>query len=294
MRQSLSPRDRGRRRRKVGAAVRAITPEPHRKVHASRRAFLELYWPRLTLTPWKDAAGWRVNRPKILAGIIVVVLLIALVELFNAPIFFVEGVTWRGNQYVGADELSQTLAVQGWSIFFLDPRELETRLLSRPEVQGAHVSLALPNSVNVELIERTPRFVWETNGATYWVDQNGIAFAVRANLSGLMWLRDLDGKPVKQGARINAEAFNAAVSLHNVWPDGPMTFEWSDVRGLATREQHGWLVYFGRAQQMAEKLTALQIVSAEIAKENKSINFIDLGSGLPYYQEVAAPVTKKQ
>ncbi|MGB8646444.1 MAG: FtsQ-type POTRA domain-containing protein [Anaerolineae bacterium] len=291
--QVTSSRDKTRRRRKVGAPVRVITPEPRRQVRASRRAYFELYAPRLTLNPWKNATEWRASRPKFFAGVLMVVLAIALFQLFGVSTFFVDGVNWTGNRYMSANELTQASGVLGWNIFFVDPQEIQANLKKLPEIQDARVSLALPNTVNVQVTERAPSFVWQTGNATYWVDQEGIAFQARANLNGIMWVKDLDSMPVKLGARVNADAFNAAVGLHNAWPDGPQAFEWSDAHGLAVRDQHGWLIYFGRAIQMANKLTELQIISTQIVKENRSITFIDLGSGLPYFQEVTAQATKK-
>ncbi len=280
------------RRRKVGATVKVVDTAPRRKVHASRRAFLQLYAPKVTINPWKNATEWRASRPRFFAGVFLAVLVVALFQLFSAPAFFVDSITWTGNRFVSGDELTRASGIQGWSIFFLDTREVERTLLKRPEIKEAHVAFQLPNAVQVAVVERMPRFIWETGGATYWVDGEGIAFEARDNLDGLMWLKDLDNKPVQLGERVNPQAFNAAISLRNAWPDGPMVFEWSDAHGLAVRDQHGWPVYFGRASQMPEKVTALQIVTNQILKDNKRVTLIDLGSGLPYYQE-APQATKK-
>jgi hypothetical protein len=57
---------------------------------------------------------------------------------------------------------------------------------------------------------------------------------------------------------------------------------------LGAREEHDWMVYFGHASQMADKLAALKIVTAQIVQDKRTINFIDLGNGLPYYQEARA------
>ena len=87
---------------------------------------------------------------------------------------------------------------------------------------------------------------------------------------------------------MNAEAFNAAVSLLNTWRGGPRSFEWSLIHGLAIRDEHGWLVYFGSANQIEDKLAALKVVAANLTKEKRTVNFVDVGSGLPYYQLASA------
>ena len=106
-------------------------------------------------------------------------------------------------------------------------------------------------------------------------------------------VRDAEGKAMNFGERVNPDAFNAAVSLINVWKGAPKYFEWTKAHGLTLRDDHGWLVYFGSASQMDDKVTALNIVTSQLEKDKRNISFVDLGSGLPYYQEVAgkAPTT---
>jgi len=91
-----------------------------------------------------------------------------------------------------------------------------------------------------------------------------IALRVRGDWQNALQLRDDEGAVVKLGERVNSDAFNTAVSLVNAWQDGPRVFAWTRAHGLMVREQHGWIVYFGGASQMTEKLAALKIVTAQI------------------------------
>lgn len=281
----------GPRRKTIGATVRVVATEPRRTVRANPHTFLRLYLPNLSFDPWKTSREWTAGRPKFLAGVALILIVIAISQLFTMPQFFVDGVRFTGNRILTPDELNQAAAVRSWSVFFVDPREVERTLEALPEVKQARVTVALPNVVQAQVVERLPRMVWETGGKTYWVDDDGIAQRARTSIPGILWLKDLDAAPVSIGQRINPEAFNALVSLRNLWPDGPTVFEWSRHRGLAAREGHGWPVYFGRSSQMPDKLQALKVITEQIVKEGKIINFIDLSSGLPYYQEAAAKST---
>jgi hypothetical protein len=124
------------------------------------------------------------------------------------------------------------------------------------------------------------------------VDDDGIAMRPRGTVSNGWHVRDAEGKAVQYGERINPDAFNAAVSLINNWKDAPRYFEWTKAHGLTLRDEHGWLVYFGSASQMQDKVTALHIVTTQLLRDKRTISFVDLGSGLPYYQEVASKTTK--
>jgi POTRA domain, FtsQ-type/Cell division protein FtsQ/DivIB, C-terminal len=284
---STRSRARPRRRRTVGgdASLGGIGPAPIRVVRASRRTLFALYAPRISLRQLGSKVYWHTNRPKFLSAALIVILSVSLYQLFSSDWFYVSRVTLLGNHLLQPAEVEQAAGISGWNVFFVDSQEVEQAIKRLPEVKDASVSVDLPNEVVVQISDRLPQFVWETSGGAYWVDEDGIALRVRFDSPNLLIMKDLDGSAVKIGERVNAEAFNAAVTLRNVWPDGPRTFEWSKAHGLAIHDSHGWLVYFGSASQMADKLAALKIVTAQLEKTQHAIAYIDVGSGLPYYHE---------
>jgi cell division septal protein FtsQ len=182
--------------------------------------------------------------------------------------------------------------MRGWNVFFVEPRTVERAVRTLPEFKQVQLYVTLPNIVEIYTTERRPRFVWEVGGRNYWVDEEGIAMRPRGAVPSGWHVRDSEGKAVNYGERVNPDAFNATASLINVWKESPKYFEWTRTHGLTLREEHGWLVYFGSASQMDEKVTALHIVTTQLLRDKRAITFIDLGSGLPYYQEVAAAKTE--
>lgn len=282
-----------RNRQVVGAAprVRVVAAEPREKTPRPRktqkRATFDIAAPRIELNPWRTARDWRASRPKFFAGFLMVILCALLWASFNLDMFFVSQPVVIGNKIVPREEIAQVAGVNGWHIFFVDPRAVENAVRALPEFKDVQVYVTLPNTVEIYTVERTPRFVWEVAGKNYWVDQEGIAMRPRGMVPNGWHVRDSEGKVVKYGERINPDAFNAAVSLINVWKDSPKYFEWTKAHGLTLRDEHGWLIYFGSANQMNDKLTALNIVTTQLNKDKRAVTFIDLGSGLPYYQEVA-------
>lgn len=277
----------------VGAAphVRVVAPEPREKTSRPRktqkRATFDIAAPRIELNPWRTARDWRASRPKFFAGFLLVGLCALLWAALNLDTFFVSQPVVIGNKIVPRAEIAQVAGVNGWNIFFVDPRAVEHAVRALPEFQDVQVYVTLPNTVEIYTVERTPRFVWEVAGKNFWVDQEGIAMRPRGMVPNGWHVRDSEGKVVAYGERINPDAFNAAVSLINTWKDSPKYFEWTKAHGLTLRDEHGWLIYFGSANQMNDKLTALNIVTAQLIKDKRAVTFIDLGSGLPYYQEVA-------
>lgn len=294
-RETKTPRQ-TRRMRVVGASapVRLVQPEarlmPKKSARqiTGKRATIDIAAPRITINPWRTARDWRASRPKFLAAVLIVALWFALYEMFNADIFFVSDLTVKGNRIVTRDETGRVAGIRGWNIFFVEPDAVVANVRTLPEFKQAQVYVDLPNLVEVFVTERNPRFVWEAGGKNYWVDDDGVAMRPRGMIANGWQVRDAEGAAVKYGERVNTDAFNAVASLINAWKQAPRYFEWTRAHGLTLRDQHGWLVYFGSANQMADKLTALQIVTSQLMKDKRQVTFIDLGSGLPYYQEVAA------
>lgn len=288
---------RTRRKQIVGATsrVRVLSVEPRQEEKPRRvqkRATFDIAAPRLVLNPWTSARDWRASRPKFAAGVLFVLLLGALYAMFNLDLFFVGEPAVIGNKIVPRDEIVQVSGLRGWNIFFVEPHAVENAVRALPEFKDVQVYVTLPNTVEIYTTERTPKFVWEVAGKNYWIDDAGTAMRPRGMVQTGWHVRDAEGKAIKYGEQVNADAFNAAVSLINVWKDSPKYFEWTKAHGLTLRDEHGWLIYFGSASQMQDKVTALNIVATQLLRDKRQVAFIDLGSGLPYYQEVAGKSTK--
>jgi cell division septal protein FtsQ len=265
--------------------VRVAPAEPRAP---SKRASFDIAVPRVTVNPWGTARDWRASRPKFFAAVLVPLLAVAVWQMMNGDWFYVNEVIVRGNKLVPRQEIEQASGMRGWNVFFIKPEEVAASVEALPEFKDVQVYVELPNILEIHVIERKPWFVWEAAGKNYWVDDQGIAMRPRGSVPQGWHVRDATGKPVKYGERVNADAFNATVALLNAWKKAPRYFEWTKEHGLTLREEHGWQVYFGSANQMEDKVTALHIVTTQILKDKRSVAFIDLGSGLPYYQEAAA------
>ncbi len=291
-----TPRRTRRSRPVVGGAprVRVVKPEPRAEPprNQTKRATFDIAAPRIVLNPWGTTRDWRASRPKFVAALLIVLLGGALYAMFSLDIFFVGEPVVIGNKIVPTAEIQEASGMRGWNIFFVEPRTVENAVKTLPEFSQVQTYITLPNVVEIYTTERQPRFVWEVGGKNYWVDQEGIAMRPRGVVPNGWHVRDAEGNALAYGERVDPDAFNAAASLINAWQNAPRFFEWTRAHGLTIRDEHGWLVYFGSASQMDDKVTALHIVTTQLLKDNRTVAFIDLGSGLPYYQEVAAQSSK--
>ena len=238
----------------------------------------------VNLAPSRWGVLEKIPRSKALALLLAVLLGIVLFIFFDLDVFYVYHLEISGLDYVTPVEIEKASGLMGYNIFFIDARAAERALQKLPEVKSAHVYAALPSRVSVVIEERQPEVVWQRGPENYWVDADGIVFRARASVSNVPTLRDVDTSPIKLGQKLYAAPLDAYHALRLAWSDAPRNLEWSNQRGLAYTDEHGWKIYLGDASEMAGKLAKLRALVPQLVGRNPSIRFIDVGKGDPYYQ----------
>ena len=95
----------------------------------------------------------------------------------TSGVFAADRMTLTGNTWTSDDALLAALAMPaGQNVFTLRAGELESRLAAIPSISGATVSVALPNEVHVDVVERQPLVVWQVDSRRFLVDGEGRLF----------------------------------------------------------------------------------------------------------------------
>lgn len=264
----------------VGAGRPTIEPrqpEPRwlKREASVRRAPFVLQMPHITV-------AW----DKIVALLLFAVTATGMVQLGNHDMFYIYSLDVQGNAILPQDVIEKASGIMNWNIYYVDPHAVESALEQMPEVKSAHVETYLPNSVMVDLEERHPMFIWKSRNQRYWVDREGVVMKERRSIN-LPIVVDADQRELQIGKRVNNDAVEAVAAWLLVAPDGAREFAWSAARGLSFVDKQGFKVYLGNANQMPEKSMALRQVMQLISQTSRKVNFIDVGEGLPYFQEVA-------
>jgi cell division protein FtsQ len=227
---------------------------------------------------------WRARRPKLVALALILLATIALLAFFNTDLFYVFDFQITGLKYLTSAEVERASGIAGYNIFFIESQTVERALSHLPEVKSTHVTTSLPNRVVIEIEERQPQVAWLRGNEAYWVGADDIAFRARTSLPQQVTLRDLDQSPVKLGQKVSPDGMAAARALREAWSDAPRALEWSDARGLAFNDEHGWKIYLGNASEMAGKVAKYRALASQLAAQNVKVKFIDFSKGDPYYQ----------
>jgi cell division septal protein FtsQ len=161
---------------------------------------------------------------------------------------------------LSAQEVNSVMGVTNQQIFSLRPAELETRLrLNFPELVSAEVSVALPNIVSVNLVERHPVIRWEQGGSYTWIAEDGVAFRPRGEMAELISVIAESAPALSLNASdplnpmpfISTEMVQALKRLGAHVPPG-MIIIYNPNYGFGWNDPRGWRVYFGTSADDVE------------------------------------------
>jgi hypothetical protein len=160
-------------------------------------------------------------------------LLLRLVTSSSA--FALEGVDQPSLRWTGGDAILASVAVPlGTNVFGIEVAPVEARLAALPGIAAAHVSVALPATLVVSVVERTAILAWRVGDAEYLVDRDGVLFAATdaagadaAGLPAVIDARVASPLTLAVGARLDAVDLDVATRLAALTP--------TDIGSVATR-----------------------------------------------------------
>jgi hypothetical protein len=211
---------------------------------------------------------FNLDSPRLVSGIITVALTVILILLWTASPFTVTAAEVTGNQRIEAEMISKLTGILGEPIFKAVPEQIEINLRSAyPDLSQVTVRTGLPNRIRVEVVERTPVIAWYQNGQVTWVDADGMVFAPRGEVTGLV-LVTATGSPIDveinpdvplyEQRFINPVMVQALISLAPSVPEG-MLLIYDPQYGIGWQDPRGWNVVFGEnTQSLQVKLTIYQ------------------------------------
>jgi cell division septal protein FtsQ len=159
-----------------------------------------------------------------------------------------------GNQMLSSEEVNSALKVTGQPTFLLMPSELEKRIrLAFPELTAARVNVELPNTISVQVVERTPVVRWEQGDGYTWVAEDGVAFRPHGDMPGLITVVALSAPPMEgivspdpltPAPFISPDMVQSLKGLAgHVPPGAPILYDSSF--GFGWDDPRGWRVVFG-------------------------------------------------
>ncbi len=226
--------------------------------------------------------------PRALSFVLLAGSVALLVFLFSAPTFQVAEAAVEGNRILSDGQLRSIAAVDGQSIFLVDPRAVLGRLLAYPEVAAAESAVRWPNRVVLEIVERQPMAVWSDAGRPWWISADGIAYAPHGEWPGVVQVESevqvlaISEDPLAPA--ISVEVLQAAAVLSSLIPEAnPLQFD--PVRGLGFEDPRGWSAYFGMGGDMVVKVRMYAALAANLTARGIQPALVSVeDAAAPYYR----------
>jgi hypothetical protein len=210
----------------------------------------------------------------------------------------------HGNVLLSRAELESAVAVSDANIFWVDRAQVAARLSSLPAVQHVDVSTALPDIVEIRIVEREPVAFWTTGDQSYLVDREGVILkAVDAEtqqaracagqpcdprLAALPSVAQVEGRALSPGDRVAVSALVTSGRLAALLPAvgvQPLSFQWSPGTGLEVPTRDGWRARFDDAGDIEAQVATLRSVRDELSRTKIGVQLIDVRFGeRPYFR----------
>lgn len=199
----------------------------------------------------------------VIAGIVLVIgFLMWLVTL--SPVFRVHDVSVQGNELVSADDIRfAAMVVPDSRMITVDLDGIEARVAELPAVRGVEVSRDLPDTVIIDVTERTISFQRVEAGTFQWVDEHGVIFSTSNEpVEGV-----LQAVTAGKDARVLEDVAEVVSHLPPELLSQVARVQAKAVDRITLEMEEGELVVWGSAEQSALKadvLAALMSVDAKL------------------------------
>lgn len=220
-----------------------------------------------------------------------------------SPNFRVQQVDIVGTQNRTLLDNIQNMGIQGQNIFLLDVAALTSRIEALPMVASVNLGKQLPDQVIVNVVERTPVLLWQTQQGTFSVDTQGVIIAPASESSGtdnLMTVVDVREGVAQQiypGALLNKADIAFAMQVFARLPQltglTSFTLRYDVVprqgghKTFIVASSDGWLAYLGGVDDsnpLDNRLIELQQILSLAQQKQLNLATIDLRFGLrPVY-----------
>lgn len=243
--------------------------------------------------------GWR-----FISGAIFALSLAVVITFSSLGTFKVSAINLEGAERLAPETLTAQLGLAGTSIISVQPDVLEAQITELfPELSSVKVSVGLPASVTVKVVERQPLIAWYQDGTAYWIDAEGIMFPASGETPVNQTVYATGNPPAaymppsedteegtiaeepEQPESLPGTALHKATTPEFV--QGVMTLltylpensalQYDPEYGLGWQDPKGWLVYFGKdIENIDLKLIEYQTIIAKLSEANLTPALISL------------------
>lgn len=210
-----------------------------------------------------------------------------LVLIFTGDAFYVQSIQAHGLIYQTGEEIFAFSDIADYHIFWLDPELIRANILRSASVADASVELGWPpDMVTVQVEERQPALLWSEAGKEVWIDLQGRAMPVRADIPGLPRVT-VDGGfegPLTAGRELGQDTVLGALRMQEILPDGT-DLDYNPIYGLGWTNHRGWRIWVGSGTGMSEKIGIYEFLFDNLAARGIEVEELNIANpDAPFYR----------
>lgn len=208
------------------------------------------------------------------------------IALSGAPRVAHVGVT--GTRHLSIGPVIAATGLVGRPAFTTSTADARTAVLALPAVRDARVRIVLPDSAQVEVVERDAIGRWVVGGVEWYVDAEGVLF-MSADPQGAPQLRAMDDRNATRvcagrtgGRCVDPAVVAGAVRLARIAP-GELRADATKpevhvdaTQGLVVRTGAGWEIRFGTPDDLEQKLSNARKVLSD--NPTRRLDYVDVRS----------------
>ncbi|MEJ0021223.1 MAG: FtsQ-type POTRA domain-containing protein [Candidatus Doudnabacteria bacterium] len=247
-------------------------------------------------------------------GIAVIILIVIVYYLFISSKFVVANVSVSGNVQVSAQLIQDVIAQAGQSrlflikknsFFLMTPGRIDQLLTTAiPTIKQATSQRIWPNRLNIEITERVPGFVIQSNGKYFLVDDEGTVVSQIDDPKNMLVVVDQLTEDFASGEVLpNSKLAAFVLSMSRQW-NGKIATGIAQVKFTGKQStdvqfvsSEGWSVMFDTTRSVVTQLDALSILLNKqiAAKDRPRLAYIDLRlAKWAYYCFQATPCSQQE
>lgn len=223
---------------------------------------------------------------RVAALVLLVASLGGLAYCFTAPMFAVQDVQISGTQILDQNIVAKLADVQGRSIWFVDTNTIRSQIAANPYVEQVNVYATLPNTVAIDVHERSPEVRWQVGATRYLVAADGLVLGTDTTVpvTDTLVIEDRSNRLLEPNQRVDADALKLAQLLRLRLPNEagvqPIGISWDQGAGLAVTLDGNRNVAFGTSERIDEKIHVLTM----LIHDGTAFTSLDLRPSTPFYR----------
>lgn len=230
---------------------------------------------------------WPLMGPQVLAAVLTLGILVGLAFLGISERFYVyaEDVHVTGAFYTDPNAVVKTAGVEGYHVFYVDPKAVAERVETLPYVKTARVLVHLPARVDITIVERQPVLEWVTSSATTWVDVEGVLLPPQSYGAPPLRLVDPEGwaawsPSAAEEGRFNTDVLKVLLAWQDALPELREVYYDSAFGLWATVPYRGKSVkvIWGDTLVLEPRLEALRRVWGEMEESGQVFSLVDVSA----------------